>query len=274
MHSRYFVWIFLALALPAFVAAEVEAQVSSPAIQRTANVHDVAPARLLENTQNPRTARTDIDVVAVVFEEDTGTDATAFHTIDAAATRDEFGRVVIPGPASLEVVEFDIIGDDRIKPDIVDELPVIVPLAVLAIAEVSAELAAQGDAFALTGRQIPTKQQLRTSDGRVIDEIINDDMPGLGEETDGTMTLSGVCGDAYYVVLLYKEADEYERDPNSYILKRVYECNGAYSYSLGELPDSLPNENYYLLVGDQGTHHERGIWLPITPLIGISINRT
>lgn len=273
MHSRYFIWIFLALALPAFVAVNVDAQEMSLAIQQTTNVHDVAPMRLFENTQNPRTARTDIEAIPLVFEEDAGSVST-LRAIEDGADWDDYGRVVIPGPASLEVVEFDIIGDDRIKPDIVDELPVIVPLAVLAIAEVSAELAAQGDAFALTGRQIPTKQQLRTSDGRVIDEIINDDMPGLGEEADGTMTLSGVCGDAYYVVLLYKEADEYERDPNSYILKRVYECNGAYSYSLGELPDSLPNENYYLLVGDQGTHHERGIWLPITPLIGISINRT
>lgn len=254
---------------------------SPPQVQVTADVQSAIAASALENTANPEAAPAEMGVV-VPPEERAAAGAIVPLVLGAASSTDDVfvteeeeraKPVVIPGPASLEVVDADIIEDDAIKPDVVGTLPAIVPLSVLAIAEVPKAPEKRSAAVEFTGRRIPTKQQLLTSDGRVIDEKIIDEMPGLGADDNGSTALTGVCGDAYYAVLLYKKADEYTQDPNSYVMNRVYECNGPYSYPLADLPRSLPNGAYYLLIGEQGTEREGDLWLPITPLMEIIINR-
>lgn len=97
----------------------------------------------------------------------------------------------------------------------------------------------------------------------IIDPVIDNDT--------GTMSLSGMCLDTYYVVLLYKNMTDYTENPGSYIFNKAFKCeNNSFSYSVSDLPSNLPSGNYYMLIGDQG---DRGTWTPATQLTEITINR-
>jgi hypothetical protein len=126
-------------------------------------------------------------------------------------------------------------------------------------------------AFALTGRQIPTKRKVENAEGKVIrEEAVSAPLSSTVDNANGVMHVSGSCSDAYFVVLLFKNQNDYADDPSSYIVNRAYPCvAGAYSYSISELPFGLKDGTYYLLIGQQG---ERGAWTPITGLTEISIN--
>lgn len=101
-------------------------------------------------------------------------------------------------------------------------------------------------------------------------ESTSDITPTL-EDDGGTLSFSGTCNDTYFVVLLYKNEDDYVENPASYILNKAFECvNNSFHYKISQLPAKLADGKYYLLIGSQGT---RGTWTPISSLNEIEINR-
>jgi hypothetical protein len=95
------------------------------------------------------------------------------------------------------------------------------------------------------------------------------DVPTLSASQSDVLEVSGECTDPYFVILLYKNQEDYDQNPSSYIFNKAFRCvDGSYSYSLSELPFNLQSGTFYLLVAGQG---ERGSWKPITALIPIGI---
>lgn len=91
------------------------------------------------------------------------------------------------------------------------------------------------------------------------------------DNTEGVLDVSGSCADKYFVVLIYANKEDYDKNPSSYIFNKAFDCKGgSYDYSLKDLPESLPDGTYYLLIGGQG---DSGSWSPITALITIIINK-
>lgn len=137
-----------------------------------------------------------------------------------------------------------------------------------------ADLAPQPQySFALTGTSIPATKSVQNSDGTVTQKTVSTEtLSPAVDNTNGTLTVSGACSAAYFVVLLFKNATDYADDPSSYLVNKAYPCTqGTFTYSIAQLPYALPNGNYYLMVGEEGT---TGTWTPLTSLSEITINRT
>lgn len=92
-------------------------------------------------------------------------------------------------------------------------------------------------------------------------------------QNDGqSLVVSGACGKARFVVLTYRQADDYRTRPESYASNYGGDCeNGTFSYDLSNLPVSTPDGDRYLLVGAQG---ESGSWVPASKLLPIRISHT
>lgn len=137
-----------------------------------------------------------------------------------------------------------------------------------------ADLAPQPQySFAITGTSIPATKMVQNSDGTVTQTTVSSETlsPAI-DNTSGTVTVSGACSAAYFVVLLFKNATDYADDPSSYLVNKAYPCTqGTFTYSIAQLPYALPNGNYYLMVAQEGT---TGTWTPLTTLSEITINRT
>lgn len=257
---------------PANVADPDEAlrqQVALPlSVQNTFNAQESIVGQQIQAAVNPE-GIADGDVW--IDQPDAESEAHEALVLEesAADTSENRSPVVIPGPASLEVVVEDVIADSIVKPDVVSEVPVIAPAPIDAVAQIARKEEVSAG-FSLTGRLLSTLQRLYSTDGRIIDEKSIVDAPLFAHNADGSSAVAGVCRDAYFVVLLYKEREEYEKDPNSYILNRAFPCTGAYRYTLDALPLSLPDGTYQLLIGEQG---EVGDWVPITALTEITIHR-
>jgi hypothetical protein len=138
--------------------------------------------------------------------------------------------------------------------------------------------------FKLKNKIITSKQnpewQSRPSDRKkasaaaVVPPVPQSDVssaPNLAPSTQEGLNITGSCSDKYYVVLLYAAAEDYSSNPASYIYNKAFECtNGQYNYSLNDLPESIKDGDYYILIGGQG---DRGSWKPITALTQISVQR-
>ena len=72
-------------------------------------------------------------------------------------------------------------------------------------------------------------------------------------------------------MLLFKNATDYAESPSSYIVNRAYPCvSGTFTYSISQLPHTLSDGTYYLMVAQEGT---TGTWKPLTSLSAITINK-
>jgi hypothetical protein len=248
-------------------------------IQATFNAQDAVEVGMLEKTENPETSTsTESDVVAVVPAATATSSETA--VLGAATSTGEEGAIAeeplegefIAGAESLEVVDGDITEGEVVEPQPVEVITVIEPEPIpqAIVAEVEEDLGPEFT-FALTGKQIPTKNTLATAEGFKSGEgeIDASLVPIIDNET-GAMNIAGQCGDVWFVVLLFRNERDYAKDPRSYILNQAFPCvNGQFTYSISELPATLPSGTYYLLVGQQG---DRGAWTPITALTEISID--
>jgi len=91
-----------------------------------------------------------------------------------------------------------------------------------------------------------------------------------GEEK---LELSDECGAVYYVILLFRQREDYVSAPRSYLVNRAYPCaDGHFSYRLtddGSLPTGLDG-TYYLLVGEE---EETGPWRAVSTPIPLQIER-
>ncbi len=267
------------------VAAEVT-QVTEEVTQVT----EVAPATPLETVVEESTP-TEPDavvsqpdsVVEVVQETASSTQVTASAELLEEAANPE---IDLPSEATTIPVEAATTTEESI-PDVIvieeepaglapDEIPVAAQSDLTIVAtgiqtakedvRTNAQLNAEIEpafVMSLSGNTLPTKRKLGDSTESVTTTI---------DPAKKVVNVSGTCSDAYYVVLLYKNQTDYDTDPASYILNRAYTCeSGSYDYAIDDLPASVQNGTYYLLIGEQG---ERGSWRPVTSLTEVSINRS
>jgi hypothetical protein len=226
-------------------------------VQDTTNTQDTVTADVLQGTEDP------VEL------------ATSTIAIEPLATTT--GDIIIPTeeqpeptPIEEEIV-LDVVAEDVVVDVPVEEVAIEPLTAAPALSE--EDLAPKPEyTFAMTGKKLATQRTVKTPDGKEHIEAVAAAVTPEIDNTTGTMRIGGACDDTYFVVLLFRNQDDYARDPRSYILNKAFPCeNKSFSYDIAELPSSLSNGTYYLLVGSQG---ERGAWTPITGLTEITINRT
>lgn len=125
--------------------------------------------------------------------------------------------------------------------------------------------------FVIAGEKILTKKEPKwQKPNNDKDEDHVSTQPNIViDNQSGMLTVSGECSEAYFVVLLYRNKDDYDNNPPSYILNRAHPCeNNIYKYSISDLPMNLVGGAYYLLIAEQG---ERGPWKPISALTPLFI---
>ena len=214
----------------------------------------------LERTANPIT---DVAVDAsstVSVDVATTTNVVTVPIVDAPPADPVLADIPMPPAQDLNVVAENI-------PEATSTEPVQLSNAAL-----NAMLEPQY-VFAVTGTTIPTKKKgiIGVSTVAAPADVTVSDATSSNSSTH-VLHVTGSCAKTYYVVLLFKNQTDYDTDPGSYLLNRAYPCvNGAYSYNIDDLPTSIKNGTYYLLIGEQG---DTGSWSPITGLAEISINRS
>ncbi len=85
--------------------------------------------------------------------------------------------------------------------------------------------------------------------------------------------IEGRCDKEYYVILLFRNKEDYQKDPSSAVFNKAGTCvNGLFStlFDGNDLPPNLEDGVYYLLTADQGT---KGPWTPHSEMREITINR-
>lgn len=94
--------------------------------------------------------------------------------------------------------------------------------------------------------------------------------PAIEASVSGkSMIISGSCTADRYVVLLYKNADDYRQNPGAYAVNIAKPCvGGAFQFDLITIPDTLSVGTYYLMIGAQGAE---GPWKPASALVPITI---
>ncbi len=237
-------------------------QASPTLVQHTAAAQTTVTGDMLESTANPETGSTS-QSISIPLASEPAIAATSTPQPVAQLGVDP-GVPVEQSTTALHIVALNVITDPTTQTSVRVVPPHPVSLQ---------DLTPQPDfTFTLTGKQIPTQRNLEDNSGAVVGkEIVAAPLASQVDNTKGVVSVSGQCSDTNFVVLLFKNATDYAQDPRSYIVNRAYPCvGGAFSYLIGDLPSSLPNGNYYLLVGEEGS---RGAWKPITSLTEISINK-
>jgi hypothetical protein len=220
-------------------------------LQEASDVQQTVTTDMLEDTTGPLQVAEvpEGETVAIVVVEEVVTEESPVEDV----TPSEVVAVIEQTQEEVPMVEPGV-------PDpVVTEMPV-------------AELAPEPEfSFSLSEESVPTKKKVRTSRGIAEEEVSTKLVPTVDNEK-GELLIGGECSDVSFVVLLFKNEEDYARDPASYIVNRAYPCeNGSFSYALSSLPSTLPDGTYYLLVGQQG---DRGMWTPITELRAVTINNS
>jgi hypothetical protein len=248
---------------------------TTPVVQDTVNTQTTVSGTDLQSSTDPQSASSSVPDTSVLPVTTASSTATSTDSTTSATDIPVTGATATSTPLvdSTTTASTDVVGqsiDTNTPPPVDPTTPAPIPL----VQSVPiAELAPKPQyAFAITGTTIPTKLQIKDSDGNVVQEqpILATLTPTVDNAT-GKVTVSGTCTDVYYVVLLFKNKTDYADDPSSYLVNRAYPCvNGSYTYSISDLPDNLTNGTYYLMVGQEG---EKSPWQPITSLTEIQINK-
>jgi|GEM_PF-3843190 len=253
---------------------------AAPVVQDTTGVQTTVSGTTLEDTTDPQSASSSVPDASVIPVTTASSTATSTDSTTTDTSLPVTGDTASSTPLvdSTSTATTDVVGQsiDTTTPPPVDPTVPTDPQPVAAIAPISvpiAELAPKPQyAFAITGTTIPTKLQIKDSDGNVVQEqsVLATLTPTV-DNTTGEVSVSGTCTDVYYVVLLFKNKTDYADDPSSYLVNRAYPCvGGTYTYAISDLPDNLTNGTYYLMVGQEG---EKSPWQPITSLTEIQINK-
>lgn len=252
-----------------FATGATSSDASTTPLQDTTNTQDTVDGNALQDASNPETLAT-----TTVAVDATTTDATSTPVIVDATSTPE--GIAVDATPALDVVAQDVQPSDA-QPDVPpsdtpqpQDTPAPQPEPIEQAIPVI-DLAPKPEySFALTGKHVATKRIVRDSAGEHAIDNTQQITPTV-DNTTGTMRISGACSNTYYVVLVFKNQDDYARDPLSYIVNRAFPCvASSFSYDIDSLPSSLANGTYYLLVGEEG---DRGPWAPITQLTEITINR-
>ena len=239
----------------------------------------------LESTADPQSASsTDPSSILVVpaassTTDDTATGATT--SLPIAPPAPEPAATVFASTSTADVISADVAAATSSDPDAADpsqpsephDTRQVIATSSVAIAIPLAALQPSPEySFALSGSAIPTVATSVAPDGSTRSATIDAALAPVVDNASGAITVSGQCSDDYFVVLLYAHEQDYANDPSSYILNKAYPCAlGSFTYSIRDLPHSLPAGTYYLLVGQEG---KTGAWKPITSLSPITITRS
>lgn len=102
----------------------------------------------------------------------------------------------------------------------------------------------------------------------------NSDLPAPQVSIDSTgreLSVRGYCEDAYYVVLTFRNPDDYYGAPQQFASNYAGACEGgSFQYDVTHLPENTPNGTYYLLLARQGRDTP---WVPTSKLLPIQIGR-
>jgi hypothetical protein len=90
-------------------------------------------------------------------------------------------------------------------------------------------------------------------------------------EDKKSLTIAGSCQEKYFVILLFRNKDDYAKRPNSFAWNSADVCiNNRFSYDLRSLSRDIEEGRYYLLLAEES---EENPWIPISDLIPITINK-
>ena len=245
---------------------ETPADSTDPTIvQDTAPTQESAPLDVLEATVDPVSATTTESEVILVLEA-SSTPAEIPVAVVASTT-----EVVIEEAPAVDVETPVEIPEEILLPPS-EELNIVAKTLTSDVETIVEDIVLIEEedpkyVIELSGKTIPTKKK-----GIIGTSALATPTATSIDSTTGNVTVSGSCARPYFVVLIFKNEDDYETDPRSFIMNKAFQCaDGAYSYSIDRLPATLPNGTYYLMVGEQG---ESGPWTPATGLTEITINRS
>ncbi len=246
----------------------VDLQGSIAPVQDTTNMQSAASSTLLEDTTNPETTSTGATSIPVVDATTSTSSDTAVGIVGQDTSTGEATPVAV-STSTLDVVAQNV---DASTDTATSDVPTVVTPGKLASLPIKDAPPSPTYSFALTGKHIPSQRKVEDKEGTVVgEETVAAPLTSKVDNTTGEVTVSGQCSDAYFVVLLFKNATDYANDSRSYIVNRAYPCSqGAFSYAISDLPSTLLNGTYYLLVGQEG---KTGTWKPITELTEITITK-
>ncbi len=102
----------------------------------------------------------------------------------------------------------------------------------------------------------------------------NADLPAPQVAIDTTgreLSVRGQCDDEYYVVLTFRNPDDYYTAPQQFTSNYAGVCDGgSFLYEVTHLPENTPDGTYYLLLATQGSDTP---WVPTSKLLPIQIGR-
>lgn len=241
------------------------------------STQETIPADTLVQTQDPNTLLGDTASSTIPF--DTGVASSTPDTVPiilvATTTIATDTAPITDQAASTDAVP--LVPDTQTQDITPPEEQVVATMPVEAIAPKSEFKFAIGSARIATDK-VPEWQK-KGEDGakknknknQQVDTTVTNAPVIALDSASGAPVVSGSCTNVYYVILLYKNETDYSSDPASYILNKAYPCvGGQYSYTMNDVPQSIPSGTYYLLVGGMG---ERGSWTPVTSLVPIDITR-
>lgn len=217
-----------------------------PVTLRDTSVQGSIESGLLEETENPQESSGLEKAIKVI---DTATEEREITSIEET---DE--EVIEVPPTEEEIVEVIELETEEVAEL---EMAILIP---------TREYTFEIDGGAIATKETPEWSEAQ--EGKIGENKEVTQAPALSVDTHA-LNISGLCSDPYYVILVYRNAGDYDRDPASYIFNRAFLCqNGQYSYSLSDLPFNLESGTFYLLVGGQGS---KGSWKPISALTPIGI---
>jgi hypothetical protein len=252
----------------ATIPADVLVQTADPSTFDSGNASSTVPIDVATTTPvivptTPVSATSTPETPAIPLKPDTTSSTTTAPVILKQSTAD-----VVPMPQ-------DIAAEDATStsPDVVATMPV------------TAIAAKKSFTFSIRAERIATEKvpqwqrhgdAARKKDGKKDAQasVADQSQPApnvVPDPISGIPVVSGNCSKAYYVILLYKNQTDYDSDPASYAVNKAYPCvNGTYQFEMKDLPQSISDGTYYLLIGEMG---ETGSWLPVTSLVPIDIVR-
>lgn len=83
------------------------------------------------------------------------------------------------------------------------------------------------------------------------------------------LLVTGSCNDDYFVILMYRNRDDYLNNPSAAVYNQAFPCNGKIRYEVNM--ENISSGDYYLLAGEQG---KTGTWVPVSDLRKINLDIT
>jgi hypothetical protein len=117
--------------------------------------------------------------------------------------------------------------------------------------------------------EIIHKKLLIAQDGKRLPGPKASDVAPSTDKEGSSLVISGSCSKKYFVVLLYKNEEDYGRKPSSYVANEARECSGGrFSYALSSLSTDIRPGRYFLLTAEED---DTGPWQAASSLFPVTI---